>query len=218
VLPSAWIFANSPSRHLGEQSQVRKQAEAKIRCDRKLESVHNDLAHPTEGGRLRKRTSVIRVEDNVEISRPVEEVFSYTTNPENFLVWAATVVAVRQEKAPGGEGSLDRKGERFTLVQKALGRRFEAPFEVIAYEPNRRYAHQGTEEHPVPVTMIFTFEPLSSECTRFTPRIEAEPGGFFGLVEPVLERAIRRQMRTNLETLKALLEGREEGREPVGEE
>jgi len=159
---------------------------------------------------------VIRVEESVEINRSVEEVFSYTSNPENFPKWAATVVEVRQEEAPG-RGSL-REGERFTLVQQALGRRFEAPFEVIAYEPNRRYAHRGTEEHPLPVTMIFTYEPLSSDGTRFTPRIEAEPGGFFGLVEPVLERAIRRQLRTNLETLKELLERREEGRGPVGEE
>ena len=106
-----------------------------------------------------------------------------------------------------------REGGRFTATQKALGRTFEASFEVIDYEPNRRYAHRGTQEHPVPVTMVFAYEPLSSEGTRFTPRIEAEPGGFFGLVGPVLERVIRRQMRTNLETLKALLEGRKGGQE-----
>jgi len=146
----------------------------------------------------------------------VEEVFSYASNPENFPKWAATVIEVRQEDAPGD--LLNREGERFTLMQQALDRKFEAPFEVIAYEPNRRCAHRSTEGHPVPVTMAFTYEPVLSERTRFTPRIEAEPGGFFGLVGPVLERAIRRQMRTNLETLKDLLEGREQGREPVGEE
>jgi hypothetical protein len=93
-------------------------------------------------------------------------------------------------------------------MQQALGRRFEAPFQVIDYEPNRRYAHRSTEGHPVPVTMAFTYELVSSEGTRFTSRIEGEPGGFFGLVGPVLERALRRQMRTNLETLKDLLEAR----------
>jgi uncharacterized protein YndB with AHSA1/START domain len=160
---------------------------------------------------------VIRVEESVDIDRPLEEVFSYTSNPENFPEWAATVIGVRHEDAPGEDYPLGREGERFTLMQKALGRSFEAPFEVIDYEPNRRYAHRGTQEHPVPVTMVFAYEPLSSDGTRFTPRIEAEPGGFFGLIGPVLERAIRRQMRTNLETLKDLLEGRKEGREPVGE-
>jgi uncharacterized protein YndB with AHSA1/START domain len=113
---------------------------------------------------------VIRVEESVELNRPVQEVFSYTTNPENFPEWAATVIEVRQEDAPGEEEDpLNREGERFTLMQQALGRRFEAPFEVIAYEPNRRYAHRSTEGHPVSVTMDFTYEQVSSEGTRFTP-------------------------------------------------
>jgi uncharacterized protein YndB with AHSA1/START domain len=161
---------------------------------------------------------VIRVEESVQINRPVEEVFSYTTNPDYFPHWAATVREVRHEDAPGGEAPLDRKGERFTLMQKALGRRFEAPFEVIAHEPNRRHVHRGTDEHPVPVTMTFTYESLSPKGSRFTPCIEAEPSSFFGVVGPVLERVIRRQLRTNLETLKELLERREEAREPVAEE
>jgi len=160
---------------------------------------------------------VIRVEESVEINRPVEEVFSYTSNPENLPQWAATVREVRQD-APGAGGPRNREGERFTAMQQALGRRFEAPFEVTDYEPNLRYAHQSREGHPVPVTMDFTYEPMSSEGTRFTPRIETEPGGFFGIVGPVLERVIRRQLRTNLVTLKDLLEEREEGRESVGEE
>jgi uncharacterized membrane protein len=159
---------------------------------------------------------VIHAEASVEINRPVEEVFSYTSNPENFPQWAATVREVRQD-ARGG-GPLNREGERFTAMQNALGRRFEAPFEVIDYEPNRRYAHRSREGHPVPVTMVFSYEPVSSDGTRFTPRIEAEPGGFFGLVGPVLERVIRRQMRTNLETLKDLLEARQEEQGLVGED
>jgi hypothetical protein len=59
---------------------------------------------------------------------------------------------------------------------------------------------------------------MSSGATAPCRETRAEPGGFFGLVGPVLEGVIRRQMRTNLETLKELLERREEGREPVGEE
>jgi hypothetical protein len=70
----------------------------------------------------------------------------------------------------------------------------------------------------VPVTMVFSYEPVSSDGTRFTPRIEAEPGSFFGFVGPVLERVIRRQMRTNLETLKDLLEARQEEQGLVGED
>jgi uncharacterized protein YndB with AHSA1/START domain len=143
----------------------------------------------------------MRIEESVEINRPVEEVFSYATNPENFAEWVGNVIEVRKD-VPGPP----RKGTRFTVEQKLLGRRFESPFEVIDYEPNRRYAHRSTGG-PVPVTMNFTYEPVS-EGTRITQRNEAEPGGFFGLVGPLLERALSRQMRTNLENLKDMLEAR----------
>lgn len=81
------------------------------------EREHADLVHSTEVGWRPRRTNVIRVQESVEINRPVEEVFSYTTNPENFHHCAATVMEIRHEDAPGGEGPLCRKGARFTLVQ-----------------------------------------------------------------------------------------------------
>ena len=149
---------------------------------------------------------MISGEESIKINRPLEEVFSYASNPENFPEWVATVIEIRQDRPRGG-GPL-REGGRFKAMQQALGRRFEAPFQVIDYEPNRRCAHRSTEGHPMAVTMNFTYEPMSSEGTRFTSRIEAEPGGFFGVVGAVLERALRHQMRTNLETLKDLLEAR----------
>jgi hypothetical protein len=50
---------------------------------------------------------------------------------------------------------------------------------------------------------------LVSGCLPGPPmRDEGEPGGFFGLVGPVLQRALRRQMRTYLEDLKDMLETR----------
>jgi uncharacterized protein YndB with AHSA1/START domain len=155
-----------------------------------------------EAGAGRRRINVIRIEQSVEINRPVEEVFSYATSPENFSQWVGNVIEVRKD-----EWGPSKEGASFTVEQKLLGRRFETPFEVIAYEPNRRYAHRSTGG-PVPVTMNFAYEAVSSERTRLTQRNEGEPGRFFGLVGPVLERAFRRQMRTNLENLKDLLEAR----------
>jgi hypothetical protein len=45
--------------------------------------------------------------------------------------------------------------------------------------------------------------------TRFTQTFEAEVGGFFRLAEPVVGRAIRRQMEADMATLKDLLEAGE---------
>jgi uncharacterized protein YndB with AHSA1/START domain len=81
----------------------------------------------------------MRVEESVEINRPVEEVFSYASDPEHFPEWSGIILEVQKE----GPGVL-AEGERFTTVSKFLGRRFETPFEVTAHEPNRLHSHRST--------------------------------------------------------------------------
>jgi uncharacterized protein YndB with AHSA1/START domain len=70
----------------------------------------------------------VRVEESVEINRPVEEVFSYVANPENLPEWSSIVLKVRKET----QGA-PKEGDRFTSVTKFLGRRTETPFEVVSY-------------------------------------------------------------------------------------
>lgn len=41
-----------------------------------------------------------------------------------------------------------------------------------------------------------------------TVTMEAEPGGFFRITGPLLEKAVRRQFRKELKTLKGVLEAR----------
>ncbi len=144
----------------------------------------------------------MRVEESIEINRPVEEVFSYAADPKHFPEWSGIILEVQQE-APG---SL-REGDRFTTVSKFLGRRFETPFERIGIEPNRRYTDRAAGG-PVPdQAWTYTFEEVQAG-TRLTRAVEGEPGGFFKLAEPLIERALKRQVRADLETLKDLLEAR----------
>jgi len=142
----------------------------------------------------------MRVEESVEINKPVEEVFSYVANPENLPEWSGIVQEVRKE-AQGPP----KEGDRFTSVAKFLGRRFETPFEVVSYEPPRRSSHRSTGG-PFPQEWTRTFEQTAGGGTRLTQVTEGEPGGFFRLVGPVLEMAGRRQFKTDLENLKDLLE------------
>ena len=79
----------------------------------------------------------MRVEESVEINRPVEEVFSYASDPEHFPEWSGIILEVQKEQ-PG----VLAEGDRFTTVSKFLGRRFETPFEVTAHEPNRLHSHK----------------------------------------------------------------------------
>ncbi len=142
----------------------------------------------------------MRIEESVEINRPPEEVFEYVADPENLPEWTGIVLEVQKE----GRGQL-KEGDRFTSVAKFLGRRFETPFEVAAYQPPRLHSHKSTGG-PMQQEWTRTFEETAGGGTRLTQVVEGEPGGFFRLAGPLLERAGRRQFRTDLENLKDLLE------------
>ena len=143
----------------------------------------------------------MRIEESVEINRPLEEVYEYVANPENLAEWTGTVIETRKDTT----GPL-LEGSTFTSVAKFLGRRAESPFEVTAHEFPRLHSHKSTGG-PFPLEWTLTFEEVAGG-TRYTQVAEGEPGGFFGLVGPLLERMGRRQLRTDLENLKDLLETR----------
>src|SRR4028118_940213 len=117
----------------------------------------------------------MRIEESVQINRPLEEVFEYVANPENLQEWTGTVIEISKD-TPGPL----LEGSTFTSVAKFLGRRIESPFEVTAHEFPRRHSHESTGG-PLPMEWAPTFEE-GAGGTRYTRVAEGEPGGFFGLV------------------------------------
>ena len=143
----------------------------------------------------------MRVEESVEIKLPPQVVFDYVANPQNLPEWSGLAIEVKDAPGPLKEGAT------FTVVAKFLGRKFETPYQRTSYEPNRRYTDRATGG-PVPdQDWTYTFEEVSAG-TRLTRVVEGEPGGFFKLADPLIERALKRQVRVDLETLKDLLEAR----------
>jgi ligand-binding SRPBCC domain-containing protein len=142
----------------------------------------------------------MHVEESVRIDRPLEEVFAYVSEVDNFPEWAGTAIEIRKA-AP----TPVREGDRFTAVIKFLGRTFETPYERTSYVPNQRFTERATGG-PVPnQDWTYTFEEVPGG-TRLTRAVEGEPGSFFKLADPLIERVLRRQVRADLETLKDLLE------------
>jgi uncharacterized protein YndB with AHSA1/START domain len=142
---------------------------------------------------------VVRVEHSLVIERPPAEVFSYTTDPGNLPEWQSTALEARSE------GPI-QQGARVTEVRKFLGRRMESEVEVTGYELNRRFELEVLSG-PVPFTFEQTLEPTDGG-TRVKIVLEGEPGGFFKLAEPLVERAVRRQVEADFEQLKDILEAR----------
>ncbi len=145
----------------------------------------------------------MRVEESIEINRPLKEVFDYAFNVENFPEWLGPAIEVHKDTP-----SQLRKGDRFTVSTKFLGHRYEQPFELTSNEPNRRYTHRAAGG-PIPNQVwTYTFEEVSAG-TRLTRIAEGETRGFFKLAEPLIERAVERQVKNDLEMLKDILEMQE---------
>lgn len=142
---------------------------------------------------------MIKVEHSAVINRPVEEVFAYATDPANVSEWQSSALEASVD-GPLQAGATGRE------VRKFLGKRMESTMRIEAYEPPRTFALQVTSG-PVPFHVEQTTEP-EGEGTRISVVIEGEPGGFFKLAEPLVERAVKRELEGNTETLKDILESR----------
>jgi uncharacterized membrane protein len=145
----------------------------------------------------------IREEHTVVIDRPVEEVFAFATDPNNDSLWQSTTLETEQTS----EGAVD-VGTTFRNTTKFLGRQVESTSEISENEPPHKQCLRITSG-PIPGSGCYLFESADDGSTRFTQTFEAEVGGFFRLAEPVVGRAIRRQMEADMATLKDLLEAGE---------
>ncbi len=140
-----------------------------------------------------------RVEASVLISRPVEEVFEFATDPKNDLLWQSGAAQAEQtSEGPIGVGTTYRDVTQF------LGRRIEGTSEVTHYEPNRRMDYK-IAAGPMKLEQSTTFESVG-DGTRLTVVLEGETGGFFKLAEPLVIRMSQRAIEVSLANLKDLLE------------
>jgi uncharacterized protein YndB with AHSA1/START domain len=142
----------------------------------------------------------VSIEQTVSIARPLAEVFAYVSDMANWAQWQSTTVEAQQTS----EGGV-LPGARGRGVYQFLGRRWESPLEVTAYEPDRRVAI-ASRGGPVPFTYDTLLEADGASVRRVTVRGEFEPGGFFRLAEPILARVGRSQFDAEVSTLKELLE------------
>ena len=80
----------------------------------------------------------MRVEESIEIDRPLKAVFDYVSDVLNYPEWMAHALEVRKDT----QGP-PQQGERFTLAIKSVGRRFETPYQRTSYEANRQFTDRA---------------------------------------------------------------------------
>jgi uncharacterized membrane protein len=140
-----------------------------------------------------------RVTTEIEIGVPIDQVFSYVTDPNNHVNWLKSVSDVHDVSGPPGVG------QRYTATAHFLGKRFEQTEEVTDFEPNALFAWR-TVQGPVHDVHHFQFEQRNGG-TKVTVELGVRDLHFLGrLAEPLIVRSARRDQQHNLETLKDLLE------------
>ena len=141
-----------------------------------------------------------RIEHEVLIDRRVGDVFAFAVDPDRVPEWQPGVVWMRQT-TPGRFGL----GSRIAQTRVLHGRRFDIIVECDGYEPDARFGLRMVSG-PVAGRMVTTFEAVGT-CTRVRLAADVSVTGPLRVLEPLLDRAARRELVADCLRLKRALEG-----------
>jgi uncharacterized membrane protein len=147
----------------------------------------------------KRRTMMLRADASMMINRPVKEVWEFFLKSENVPKWALDLSEARYiTEGPIGVGT------KSYWTQTFLGIDMSSTQEIYEFEPYKVIAFKSISG-PFPMTLRYTFN-TRPEGTLVTAFLEAEPGGFFKLGEPLLNPIVTRHFKNSLENLKDLVE------------
>jgi uncharacterized protein YndB with AHSA1/START domain len=140
-----------------------------------------------------------RIEERVDIKRPADSVFAYTTDAKMWPKWQSTMPEAEQTSpAPVGVGTT------FKGVIRMMGLSMKWTARATEYEANRRFGKTITcgsitnEQHN-------TYEPVDGG-TRFTIVYDMRLGGPMRLFSPMIISSMRGGLKKALGNLRSLLE------------
>ncbi len=143
---------------------------------------------------------MVRIEGEIVINRPVEEVFDFVADERNEPRYNPEMRRAEQiSDGPIGVGT------RFRAETVSRGRTVEMVIEFTGYERPRRLeeiAHMSSMD----LQGSLTFDPVP-EGTRMRWSWDLEPRGILKLMSPLVARMGRRQEQRIWVGLKHLLEG-----------
>jgi uncharacterized protein YndB with AHSA1/START domain len=144
-------------------------------------------------------TGPITVEDEVEIRRPVGEVFDFLSDQEHRPAWSAGVKRVRRTSlGPIGIGATYR------VAGKMLGRRVVSTYELTAYEPDALFSGR-MRSSVFSVDETYRFEAAGEDATWVRAEIAARPERWLRPLGPLLALAMTRQVKADHRRLGVIL-------------
>ena len=145
---------------------------------------------------------MIHIEGEIDINRPVEEVFDVVADERNEPRYNPRLLWV--EKLSSGPIG---RGTRFRAASKTMGRPVEMTIEFTEYERPRRL-RSSTHMPTMEIQGTLTFDPVP-ERTRMRWSWALQPRGVVRLLSPLVARMGERQEETIWAGLKQFMEAQE---------
>ena len=133
------------------------------------------------------------------ISRSPQEVFDFITTADN----APKVVSSVKSMVKLTEGPV-RVGTRYRETRLMQGKEQSAELEVVAHEPNQKYAMKNTTEG-IETVYSYTIRP-EANGTRVDLVCEVKAGGVKKLMLPLVVSILKKEDGDHLQRLKKAME------------
>ena len=145
---------------------------------------------------------MITLRNQLDVNRPVAEVFDFIANVEGVPKWQPAVIESRRLS----EGPL-HIGSQFRETAKFMGRQISTICEITELEPMRRIAWRGTSSGPASYSAAYDLE-ADGTSTRITIHGTFEFKGLWKLLEPFIGAEVRKESQGELKAMKAAIEAR----------
>jgi uncharacterized membrane protein len=140
-----------------------------------------------------------RIEESVEIKRPVDKVFAYTTDAKSWSKWQSIIPEAEQTSQ--GPVSV---GTTFKGTVHMMGLSMKWTAKATEYEPTKRFGKNITSVGMI-VEQHNTYDPIEGHV-KFTIVYNMKVRGIFKLFSPMLVSSMRKELKKSLSNLKSVLE------------
>jgi hypothetical protein len=140
-----------------------------------------------------------RIEESVEIKRPVDKVFAYTTDAKNWAKWQS-IIPEAEQTSQGHVGV----GTTFKGISRMMGLSMKWTAKATEYEPTRKFGKNITSAGMI-VEQHNTYDPIEGGV-KFTIVYDMKVRGLFKLFSPMLVNSMRKELKKSLSNLKSILE------------
>ena len=140
-----------------------------------------------------------RIEESVEIKRPIDEVFAYTTDAKSWPKWQS--ILPKAEQTSQGPVSV---GTTFKGTVHMMGLSMKWTANVTECEPTKRFGKNITSAGMI-VEQHNTYESIEGNV-KFTIVYNMKVRGIFKLFSPMLISSMRKELKKSLSNLKGVLE------------